>query len=75
MASPRKATVPENLQTTCKACGAPVVCAVSDATGEKVALDVSAYETYMLVVHEGQAVAKRSPAYVVHAALCGKREG
>ena len=54
----------------CKACGAPLVFAKSEDTGATIPLDVRNLPTYMLVIHEGVAVAKRSPAYVSHFVTC-----
>ena len=70
MAAPKKRArshdVGGSLQVPCTACGAPLVLAQSEDTGTTIPLDVSNYPTYMLVIHNGVATAKRSPAYVSH---------
>jgi hypothetical protein len=70
MAAPRKRAMSNDvggsLQVPCKACNAPIVFAQSEDTGKTIPLDVSNYPTYMLVIHNGVATAKRSPAYISH---------
>ena len=63
-----------SLQVPCKACNTPIVFAISDETGKTIPLDVSNYPTYMLVIHNGVATAKRSPAYISHFVTCPHRE-
>jgi hypothetical protein len=58
------------LQVPCKACGAPLVFAESEATGKFIPLDVRPHPVYMLVVHEGVARAHPVAAYVSHFVTC-----
>jgi hypothetical protein len=68
MAAPKASRVPVDgsLQVPCKACQAPLVFAISDATGARIPLDVRPHPVYMLVIHEGVARAKPVDAYISH---------
>lgn len=59
-----------SIATLCTACGAPLVWARNEDTGTTIPLDVRPLPTYVLVIHQGDAVAKRSPAYVSHWVTC-----
>ena len=78
MAVPKKRAMSNDvggsLQVPCKACGAPLIFAQSEDTGKTIPLDVRTFPTYMLVIHNGVATAKRSPAYISHFVTCPQRD-
>ncbi len=66
--------VPDNMATTCTSCGAPIVFAKSTETGKTIPLDVRNHPIYVLVIHDGEARAVRSQAYISHFVTCPQRE-